>query len=426
MPPASVAEPDLDRRAQHPVRRLAEDLAPADLHAVRHRRADRRERHEIADLHVEGAAPHLQRLHRRPRRRRRVAPASRPGAGAAPAPLRRPLLRRGSPTRSTSSTARPRSFISSASASASSPTAASSLSHESTIVHQNCSRKRMSFVNISRRSSMPWRARGKRSVPKPKAKPLQSSGSRPQLRKHVRVHHAAPAELEPRSVGTLDVVLRRWLGEREVRRPQPRAELPPEVRLGELVDRAREVAERDAAVDDEPFDLVEHRHVGGIGRVAPEHGARHDRVDRRWLRLHHADLHGRRVRAQHDAAWLAEVDEQRVPHAPRGMLRRHVERGEVVPVAFDLGTFADGEAEADEHVLEVVVRLGDEVQVATLGSREHFGQIESLARDPLVAGQHLDRSAALRERLGDSGRGVVERLPGRLAFVGPERRPGGS
>ena len=62
MPPDSAPKPISTGRAEHAVGRFAEDLAPPDLHAVRHGRADCRERHEVADLHVERAAPHLERL----------------------------------------------------------------------------------------------------------------------------------------------------------------------------------------------------------------------------------------------------------------------------------------------------------------------------------------------------------------------------
>ena len=78
-------------------------------------------------------------------------------------------------------------------------------------------------------------------MPKPKAKPCHSSGSMPQLREHVRVDHAAAAELQPRAVGTLDVELGRRLGEREVRRPQARREVAAEVGLGERLDGAGQV-----------------------------------------------------------------------------------------------------------------------------------------------------------------------------------------
>ena len=80
---------------------------------------------------------------------------------------------------------------------------------------------------------------------------------------------------------------------------------------------------------------------------------------------------------------------------------RHVERLEVVPVGLDLGTLGDGEAQADEDVLEAVVRLGDEVEVAALAvGVEHLGEVEPLGREPLVAGQpaRAPRGAAPRQR----------------------------
>ena len=51
-------------------------------------------------------------------------------------------------------------------------------------------------------------------------------------------------------------------------------EVAAEVGLGERVDGAGEVGEGDAPVDDQPLDLVEHREVGGVGRVLAEHPAR--------------------------------------------------------------------------------------------------------------------------------------------------------
>ena len=144
--------------------------------------------------------------------------------------------------------------------------------------------------------------------------------------------------------------------------------LGAEERLGERLDRARQVGERDVAVDDEPLDLVEHGHVRGVGRVATEHAAGGDDVDRRRLVEHRADLHRRRVRAQDRAAGLSAgrrvVEEQRVELASGGMPLAHVERLEVVPVGLDLRTLGDLEAEPDEHVLEPLPCLRHEVSVA--------------------------------------------------------------
>ena len=134
--------------------------------------------------------------------------------------------------------------------------------------------------------------------------------------------------------------------------------------MDERLDRAEQVAERDALVDGEPLDLVEHRRVAGVERVAPEGAPRRDDVDRRWLRLHRAHLHGRRVRAQHHALRVAQAHVERVLHGARRMTGREVERLEVVPVGLDLGAFGDLVAQADEHVFELAPDARDRMQVA--------------------------------------------------------------
>ena len=109
-----VAEAELARRAQHPVRPLAPHLAPADLHAVGHGGAQRGQRHEIAGGHVEGAAHDLQRLAVAGVDVDQVdlvgvgmrARSPAPGPRSRPRPVRR--------RRSTSSTAMPRALSASA------------------------------------------------------------------------------------------------------------------------------------------------------------------------------------------------------------------------------------------------------------------------------------------------------------------------
>ena len=130
----------------------------------------------------------------------------------------------------------------------------------------------MSLVNISRMSSTPWRMSARRSMPKPKANPDHSSGSSPTLREHVGVHHAAAAQLEPAGLGAGATA--RALAEEQLMSnsadgsvngkydgPQPRVDRPAEVGRGERLERAGQVGEGDAPVDDQALDLVEHRHV---------------------------------------------------------------------------------------------------------------------------------------------------------------------
>ena len=73
------------------------------------------------------------------------------------------------------------------------------------------------------------------------------------------------------------------------------------------------------------------------------------------------------------------VEEQGVELATGGVALPHVECFEVVPVGLDLGPLGDAEAEPDEHVLEPLPRLRDEVCVpagrtpGVLGEVEPFG-----------------------------------------------------
>ena len=125
----------------------------------------------------------------------------------------------------------------------------------------------------------------------------------PDGREHVGVDHAAAAELDPPGPAarpaagpgadrTGHLELGRRLGERKVGRPQPGVHARAEIGVRERLDGAGQVAEGDAPVDDEPFDLVKDRQVAGIGRVPPVTPPGHDRIDRWRLRLHQPDLHG--------------------------------------------------------------------------------------------------------------------------------------
>ena len=62
MPARSSPNPSSRSRAQHAVGPLALQLAPADLHAVGHDRADGGQRHQVAGVHAERPATDLQGL----------------------------------------------------------------------------------------------------------------------------------------------------------------------------------------------------------------------------------------------------------------------------------------------------------------------------------------------------------------------------
>ena len=113
--------------------------------------------------------------------------------------------------------------------------------------------------------------------------------------------------------------------------------------------------------DHEPFDLVEHRRVRHVG-IAPIHAPRRDHRERRAARQQRTDLHRRGVRAQQPA--VREIE--RVVHRPRRMVRRDVERFEVVEVVLDLGPGGHVEARATEQRLDAQPRARHGMQPAAL------------------------------------------------------------
>ena len=89
------------------------------------------------------------------------------------------------------------------------------------------------------------------------------------------------------------------------------------------------------------------RHV----RVAAVDLARRDDAHRRLLREHRAHLHRRGVGAQQHRAARPDgglVDVEGVLHVARGVVRRDVERLEVVVVELDLRALGDLEAQPRE------------------------------------------------------------------------------
>src|SRR5688572_28279081 len=124
------------------------------------------------------------------------------------------------------------------------------------------------------------------------------------------MHHPRAAEFDPagafaraaavafESAGAVtlearEVELRRRLGEREVRRAKTRDGVFAEQALQPLGHRALQMGHRNAFIDAKTFDLMEHRHVRHVRRVASEDLSRGDDAYRYAAALHCTDLHGR-------------------------------------------------------------------------------------------------------------------------------------
>jgi hypothetical protein len=100
--------------------------------------------------------------------------------------------------------------------------------------------------------------------------------------------------------------------------------------------------------------------VRQVEAVAAVDAARRDQPDGGLVRLHVADLHARRVRAEQGRGPPSAAvgrghrrrQVERVLHVARGVLRGHVERLEVVVIVLELGPLHDEKAHAGEDGLE--------------------------------------------------------------------------
>ena len=158
--------------------------------------------------------------------------------------------------------------------------------------------------------------------------------------------------------GVPEVELGARLGEREVVGAQAHLRVVAEHVLDEVVERAAQVGHREALVDRDALGLVEHRRVRRVELVGAEHATGCDAVERQLVLEQRAQLHRRRVRAQHEVR-RRRLDEERVLHRARRVVLVEVERVEVVPLALELGALGDLPAHADEDVGDALLQQGE-------------------------------------------------------------------
>src|SRR5215813_6852876 len=121
------------------------------------------------------------------------------------------------------------------------------------------------------------------------------------IAQHARMHHAAAENLHPIVAlaeadlafvaAILDIDFERRLGEREERGSEAHTDtVHLEERFEEFLEYPFHVAEMRALLDDQAFDLMEHRRVRLVA-VAAIGAPRNDDTDRRLLRQHGSHLH---------------------------------------------------------------------------------------------------------------------------------------
>ena len=174
-----------------------------------------------------------------------------------------------------------------------------------------------------------------------------------------------------------------------------------------------------AFVDDEAFDLVKLRRVGGV-RVDAVGAARADHADRRLLGQHGAHLHRRGVGTQqHARAVFLRIEEEGVVHLAGRMTFGKIQLGEIVVVGLDVGPFGDGKSHVGEDRRQLVHHLAERMDPALLGQGLAYRQrdVDGLGRKPRVERGRFQDIAARGERLRDIVLGEVDRRSLRLALV---------
>jgi hypothetical protein len=79
----------------------------------------------------------------------------------------------------------------------------------------------------------------------------------------------------------------------------------------------------------------------------------------------------------------------------RRMLRRDVERVEIVILGFDLGTIQHGESQRSEQIFDLVLNLCDGVQASRARARRWQRKIHPFAAQPFVLGCEANLCATL-------------------------------
>ena len=161
--------------------------------------------------------------------------------------------------------------------------------------------------------------------------------------------------------------------EGKVRRAKARLRIGAEQSADEFFDRAFEVAERNALVHQQAFDLIEHRVVRGVWRIAAKHAARRGDAQRRTPFLHGVNLHRRSLRTQRKRFFIAGSREiKRILRAARRMVVRNVQRGEVIKRRFNFGAVFDLVTHRNKDVFDALAQERDRMQMS--GGKTASGQ----------------------------------------------------
>ena len=97
---------------------------------------------------------------------------------------------------------------------------------------------------------------------------------------------------------------------------------------------------------------------------------------------------------------------------PRGMFGRDIERGEVVEILLDMGTFGDRETHLAKDRNDLVNRLADRMDMTGAGEGHRQGDIGAFAGEPLLKRRAAQPTGRLRYGRGYRLLGCVQSGPG--------------
>ena len=167
-----------------------------------------------------------------------------------------------------------------------------------------------------------------------------------------------------------DVKLGAWFGKREVMRAEACNSTLSIDFFHNQIQRGFQVGHCDTLVNNHSFNLVEHRRMRGIHFVLAVDTPRCNHADGKSFCLHCMHLHRRGLRAEENAAVLAEIESIRP--LSRGMGFINVQFREVVVGKLHFIAVKDFKPHADKYVLNLVEHIVHRVFVAKayIGGRQ--------------------------------------------------------
>ncbi len=157
-----------------------------------------------------------------------------------------------------------------------------------------------------------------------------------------------------------------------------------EERLHRVVERSLQIAEGDIRIHAQALDLVEDGRMRRIGRIVAVNLARDHNTYRRRLQFHGADLYRRCVRPHQQPvpqrlALLAR-DHQRVLRIARRVVRRKIQRLEIVVIRLHFRTHADRIPDRLKHRDDLIHRLDQRMFRPQHAPRSRQRDVDGLLR----------------------------------------------